>query len=469
MQLFLDPTSDRGMGDQLYDQLAEAIASGSLAGGVRLMPTRAVAAELGISRSTVTTVYTRLAAEGYIEGRRGGGSFVLDTLAGDSPQGSSSVLRPSAVAARIARYDGAAGVVRCDLTAGRVDHRLFPAVEWRRSLNRELAAAGPELGRYGDPAGELAVRRVFAHWVAQSRAVVASPEQVVITHGAAHAIDLVARTLLTPGDVAAVEEPGYPPVVALLRLLGARVAGVPVDRNGIVVDAIPDDARLVYVTPSHQYPLGAVMSRKRRLALLRWARRRSAAIIEDDYDTEFRYGPRPLEPLQRLDDDGRVVYVGTFSKSLSPALRLGFAVLPMGIVPAAAAVRQAADFMPPLINAATMRRFIEDGALDRHLRRARRVYTARHRILRGVLAHMSDGVLTALPSEAGLHIAAMLRDPPADDVLFQRAAERGLQISTLRQTYQFSEPMPGLAIGFGAVAEEDIPTAIRLLTDCLLP
>ena len=466
MQLFVDPTDDRGMSDQLYDQLVEAISNGTLEAGVHLMPTRAVAAELGISRSTVTSAYTRLAAEGYIEGRRGGGSVVLDTLAGDGPREGSTALRPSGVAAATARYDGAAGVVRCDLTAGRVDHRLFPAAEWRRSVNRVLATAGTDIGRYGDPAGELGVRRVFAHWVARSRAVVAHPEQIVISHGAGHAIDVVARTLLTPGDVAAVEEPGYPPVVALLRLLGARVVGVPVDRNGIVVDAIPDDAKLVYVTPSHQYPLGAVMDRTRRLALLRWARRRNAAIIEDDYDTEFRYGSRPLEPLQRLDDDGRVVYVGTFSKSLSPALRLGFAVVPMGLVPTISAVRQAVDFMPPIVTSAAMGHFIEVGALDRHLRRARRTYTGRHRILREALAHIPE-VLTVLPSEAGLHIAAVLRDPPGDDLLLQRAAERQLQLSTLRHTYQFSEPVLGLAIGFGAIAGQDIPTAIRLLTDCL--
>ncbi|GAA4374717.1 PLP-dependent aminotransferase family protein [Agromyces bauzanensis] len=467
MQLFLDSTRDRSMSDQLYDQLAEAIASGRLVPGTRLMPTRAVAADLGVSRSTVTGAYMRLVAEGYVEGRRGGGSIVLDTRAGDDPHWTSTALRATPLAAAIGRYESGLSSARYDLTAGRVDHRLFPLAEWKRSMNRALTSLADRLGRYGDPAGDGEVRAALAHWVARSRAVAARPEQIVITRGAAHAIDLVARTLLSPGDVAAVEEPGYPPVIALLRLAGADVVGVPVDRNGIVVDAIPENARLVYVTPSHQYPLGAVLSRERRHALLRWARRRDAGIIEDDYDSEFRYSSRPLEPLQRLDGDGRVVYVGTFSKVLSPALRLGFAVLPIGLVPAVTAVRRAVDFVPPAATAAAMGSFIESGALDRHLRRARREYATRYRMLRAALSEAPIGLLTALPSDAGLHITAMTPDAPSDEILMERALERGLQLSLLHRTYQFSEPQPGVVLGFGAIAGDDIPPAIHRLVECL--
>jgi GntR family transcriptional regulator/MocR family aminotransferase len=183
--------------------------------------------------------------------------------------------------------------------------------------------------------------------VTRSRGVTATPDDIIVTSGAGHAIDLVARVLVDPGSVVAVEEPGYRPVVALLRSQGLRVVGVPVDKHGIVVEAIPPRARLVYVTPSHQYPLGPVMARSRRLELLRWATHASAAIIEDDYDSELRRTPRPLEPLQRLDAVGRVIYVGTFSKSLSPALRLGFLVAPPSLIPALRAVRQVSDWCPP--------------------------------------------------------------------------------------------------------------------------
>lgn len=189
--------------------------------------------------------------------------------------------------------------------------------------------------------------------------------------------------------------------------------------------------------------------------------------MEDDYDTEFRYGSRPLEPLQRLDDDGRVVYVGTFSKTLSPALRMGFAVLPIGLVSAVAAIRQAVDFMPPAVTAAAMGRFIEDGSLDRHLRRARREYSKRHQILRTALSRVPDRMLTPLPSEAGLHVTATFRDSPSNNVLIERASQRGLHLTTLHRSYQFTEPQPGVALGFGAIAGEDIPTAIGRLVECL--
>ena len=196
---------------------------------------------------------------------------------------------------------------------------------WRR---RVAAAAGAERPVYGLPAGRTRLRRAIADWVARSRSVVASEDSIVITCGAQHAIDLAARILLEPGDTVAVEEPGYLPAVLLFGALGANVVGVPVDDQGLIVDLLPPAARIAYVTPSHQFPLGMTMSIARRRALLRWAERHDAAIIEDDYDTEFRYVDRPLEPLQALDASGRVVYVGSFSKTFSPALRLGFAVVP---------------------------------------------------------------------------------------------------------------------------------------------
>jgi GntR family transcriptional regulator/MocR family aminotransferase len=434
--------------------------------GGRLQPSRAVAQGLGVARSTVTDAYARLTAEGYTEGHRGGGSIVLGH---DSPQPERSdaptALAPTARAAAVRRYGiDLESHPRYDLTAGRVDTRLFPLAGWRRCTNRALTRLAQDLGYYGDPAGSIELRRTLTHWLTRSRGIATTADQIVVTHGAAHATDLMARVLLRPGDVAAVEEPGYPPVTDLLRSLGIEVVGVPVDEHGLVVDALPAAARLVHVTPSHQYPLGVVLARERRLALLRWAGRHGAAIIEDDYDSEFRYQNRPLEPLHLLDRDGLVIYVGTFSKMLSPALRIGFAAVPPGLVPATTAIQQTVDFGVPPVTAQTLHTFIEDGHLDRHLRRARKVYAERHRAVRAALASLPDSRLTPLPSQAGLHLTLLAPDTPDDDELDVRSTRHGLQLSSLRRTYQHSPPQAGIVLGFGAIPTPDIPYAMEHLT-----
>ncbi len=466
MELFLDAGDERSLTTQLYDQIRRAITDGRLPAGARLQPSRAVAQALGIARSTVTDAYARLTAEGYAEGRRGGGSVVLGH---DAPQPelpeAPTALAPTARAATVRRYGvGLESHPRYDLTAGRVDPRLFPLADWRRCTNRALTSLARDFGHYSDPAGSIELRRTLTHWVARSRGIATTADQIVVTHGAGHATDLLARVLLRPGDVAAVEEPGYPPITGLLRSQGIEVVGVPVDEHGMVVDALPDAARLVHVTPSHQYPLGAVLSRQRRLALLRWAGRRGAAVIEDDYDSEFRYLNRPLEPLHLLDRDGVVVYVGTFSKMLSPALRIGFAVVPPGLVPAITALRQAVDFGVPPVTSQTLRTFIEDGHLDRHLRRARKVYARRYRALRTAVSSLPDSGFTPLPGQAGLHMTLLAPDEPDDGELDVRSTRQGLQLSSLRRTYQHSPPRAGLVLGFGAIPTPDIPDAIKLLT-----
>jgi GntR family transcriptional regulator/MocR family aminotransferase len=469
MELFLDRTDPRSLTDQLYEQVREAISDGRLPAGSRLHPSRAVAEELQVARSTVTDAYARLTAEGYVEGRRGGGSVVTDdSHSHPSAEPAHSALSPTPHAASIRRYGSRlTAKAKYDLTAGRLDPRRFPLADWRRSMNRALTGLTDDLGHYGDPQGSVELRNAVAHWVARSRGVTALAEQVVITHGSMHAVDLMARVLLRPGDLAVVEEPGYPPAAGVLRSLDVDVVGVPVDEHGLVVDALPDRARLVYVTPSHQYPLGAVLSRERRIALLRWAARTGAAIVEDDYDAEFRYTTRPLEPLHRLDRDGRVIYVGTFSKTLSPALRIGFAVVPVELMPAVVAIRQAVDIGPSLLTTTALAGFIERGYLGRHLRRMRRVYAQRHRAVWSSLSALSGPQLTPLPTPAGLHVSLLAPAAPDDDLLVARAARRDLLISTLRLTYQFEKPQPGIVVGFGAIATEDVPTAITLLADCL--
>jgi len=462
MDLFLHPETGKPLTVQLYEQLRSAITRGRLLPGDQLVPSRQLAGELGVSRHTVTTAYGRLVAEGYAEGRAGGGSVVASASpAPPKGVGPAAALRPSS------RFAGWSPLFRpppygsrFDLRPGLPDPALFPAAQWRRRVG---AAVDAEQSWYGDPAGKIRLRRAIAGWVARSRSVAADEGTVVITCGAQHAIDLAARVLLEPGDCVAVEDPGYAPAVRLFGAIGARVAGVPVDDQGLVVDLLPPAARIVYVTPSHQYPLGMTMSMPRRRALLRWAERHDAAVIEDDYDTEFRYVDRPLEPLQALDANGRVVYVGSFSKTFSPSVRLGFAVVPRPLAEPIVALRQLIDWHPPTAMQTALAGFINDGLLDKHIRRSRRVYAERHHILTEALSGPLADHLSACAANAGLHVAALLRAGLCEKEVLQAAARHGIATSGLHDCFQTAPAQPGLLIGFGAVSTTSLPAALRTL------
>ncbi len=257
------------------------------------------------------------------------------------------------------------------------------------------------------------------------------------------------------------------PVARLLRSLGAKVVGVPVDSQGLVVNLMPPQARIVYTTPSHQFPLGMTMSMPRRRALLAWAQRHDAAIIEDDYDTELRYVNRPLEPVQRLDENGRVVYVGSFSKTFSPSVRLGFAVLPRPLAAPVAALRQLIDWHPPTATQMALAGFIDDSLLDKHIRRSRRAYSQRRQIIDAALSGPLAADLTSLTASAGLHVAAALRQGTSEDCVLRAAAARGIATTGLSSYYQASPAQQGLVIGYGAVPATDLPAAIQTLASAL--
>ncbi|MBQ1066484.1 PLP-dependent aminotransferase family protein, partial [Micromonospora sp. D75] len=279
------------------------------------------------------------------------------------------------------------------------------------------------------------------------------------------ALDLIARVVLEPGDRVAVEEPGYPPARRLFAGHGARVVPVPVDDQGLDVRALPGDARLVYVTPSHQFPLGVRMSPARRAALLDWAAARDAVVVEDDYDTEFRFSARPLDPLQTLDRAGKVVYVGTFSKTLLPMLRLGFLVAPASLRPALLAARQLTDWHGDHTTQAALARFIDSGELARHIRKATRVYAERRDLIDAALRSDLADWLDPVPSTAGLHLCARLRPETGVDLpeVVARAAEAGVTVREIAG-YRAGPPGPtGLVLGYGAVGTADVPDGLRLL------
>ena len=374
-------------------------------------------------------------------------------------------LRPRPVWASVHMPFIPAPRARYDLRCGLPDFSRFPYQSWRRLSARQLRQARVGRAMYGEPAGHPALRAAIARHVAVSRAVRATADDVVVTNGFQQAIDIVASVLLEPGERVAVEDPGYPPPRALLATMGLDVVAVPVDAEGIVVDAIPAGVRAVLVTPSHQFPLGHTMSLRRRVALLRWAEREDAAIVEDDYDSEFRFGGRPIEPLQRLDVSGRVLYAGSFSKTLLPSLRLGFVVAPASLRAAMHAAKHVADWSTSTPQQLALADFIDSGLFARHLRAMRTLYRERHQLISTVLATELAGVLTEIPCDAGLHVSALApgMSPAEVDTAIAGAAEDGVVAYALG-SFGALEPRPaGVVIGYGAVQLTDLPEALRLL------
>jgi GntR family transcriptional regulator / MocR family aminotransferase len=466
-----------GRGDlsaRIYRQLLDAILDGRLRPGERLPPTRELAQRLAVSRNTVAVAYDRLTAEGFLVGRVGSGTFVCTESFGRSPSGSAqrrrsapdapgggvvprrlweSVPVPDEVDAAPAPYDFRVGIP---------DARLFPYETWRRLLSRELRPAALGTAGYGEPAGHGGLREAIARYIGVSRSVHAGAGDVIVTNGAQQALDLVGRVLVEPGACVAVEEPGYVAVRRLLLSLGARVAGVPVDAEGLVVSQLPKTARLVYVTPSHQFPLGVPMSLARRTALLAWAERQRAVVIEDDYDSEYRFSERPLEPLQSLDRGGRVVYVGSFSKTLLPMLRLGFLVAPASLRPALRSAKQLTDWHGELPAQAALARFIDEGLLARHIRKTTKEYGLRHARVLAALGRELPA-LQPVPSAAGLHLSARLT-PGLDvdlDATVARAREAGVAVQTLGGFCGEEPVQRGLVIGYGAIPTDRIDEGLR--------
>jgi GntR family transcriptional regulator/MocR family aminotransferase len=291
---------------------------------------------------------------------------------------------------------------------------------------------------------------------------------VTVTSGTQQALDIVGKILLAPGDRVVVEDPGYPPAWRLFKALGARVAAVPVDSEGLVVDALPADCRLVYVSPSHQFPLGVAMSLGRRTALLSWAQRHDAAIIEDDYDSEFRFGGPPIEPLQTMDTGGRVIYVGSFSKTMLPTLRLGFIVSPPSLSEAMSAAKYVTDWHTPLAAQAAMAQFIDQGLFARHLRKMRGIYRARHTKSVDSLTREFADHLEVIPSAAGLHVCAVARGASVEALraVACRASAIGVEVHELARYGVDGRPRAGLLLGYGAIATERIDEGLTRLRQC---
>jgi len=469
--------ADHGKGplsQQMHQQLRSAILDGRLASGALLPATREVASALGIARNTVVTAYDLLIAEGYAIPRAGARTVVADIAT--RQRATSSRPRQSADAARTNPvWDGPTMhpgqprdlPERC-FRLGVPEHRHFPHDVWRRLSAQSLRAWSKSGFSYPPSEGIPALRGAIAQHVAFTRAVACTGQDVIVTSGAQQAIDLVARWLVTPGQTrVAVEEPGYPPVRATFIAAGAKLAPIPVDDEGMCVDLLPADVRVISVTPSHQSPTGVVLSMRRRNALLEFARSRGAVIVEDDYDGEFRFGGRPLDALQTLDRDGRVFYVGTFSKSLFPGLRKGFVVAPRWARDALIAVKHCTDSHCDAVAQSVLAAFIRDGHLARHVRRMRPIYATRRIALLEGLRKDLGAWLEPIPSEAGLHLAARIRDPEHAETIIANV-HRHIPGAQSIAEYASSPPeRPAVTFGYGVIDADAIPPALSRLRRAL--
>jgi GntR family transcriptional regulator/MocR family aminotransferase len=344
------------------------------------------------------------------------------------------------------------------------DTASFPFHIWRRLLARSLRALAKVPAAYVEAQGRPLLRDAIANHVSFARAVACRPEDVVVTAGTQQAFDLLARILVTPGRTAvALEDPGYPPLRAAFAAAGAKLAPVPVDSEGLVVERLPADTRVICVTPSHQFPLGVAMSMRRRAELLDFARNNGAVVIEDDYDGEFRFGATPRDALQTLDRSGSVFYVGTFSKSLYPGIRLGFVVAPQWARRALANAKQCSDWHSPVMEQDALASFISEGHMARHVRKMRKLYSERRELMMsGLQTHFSPW-LEPIPSSGGMHVTAVAPESIDIESIVRSARQRNMDLRSLRSFWESGTGQAGLVMGYGATAPEALTEGLLQL------
>ena len=471
----LKRTDAKPLYQQICDGYREAIVDRRIRGGQRLPSTRTLAAQLEISRTPVLNAFDQLRAEGYFESRPGSGTFVSSTLPAEAvtlkrPGERPGVRRP-ATPANARRPDSrhsahepwldGFGAFRMSEPA--LDHFPFPV--WSRLVARHSRGVHPVALNYGSPMGDLPLRQALAAYLRTARAVRCEAEQIMVVSGSQHALGIAARVLLQPGEPVWVEEPGYGGARDALVMAGARLVPVPVDTEGLNVAAgirRSRAARAALVTPSHQYPLGATLSASRRLQLLDWAQAAGSWIIEDDYDSEYRYESQPVAALQGLDREARVIYIGTFSKVLFPALRVGYIVVPTELVDRFKAVRETMDICPPALGPAVLADFIAEGHFARHLRRTSLLYRDRRSALVNALHASFGSRMEVVGSEAGIHLVALCKECD-DRAIALQAAKNGLWTMPLSACYLGTADRRGLVLGYGGVTAEEIPRAVGKL------
>jgi GntR family transcriptional regulator/MocR family aminotransferase len=461
---------------QVYAGLREAILSGAYRSGEKLPSTRDAAEQLGVSRTVVLQAYDHLLAEGFVAGRPGSGTYVASGVGERRAARSENLVQP-----RLSRFGLAAATawsrvnfpprqkraLPYDFAYGRSDLETFPFEMWRRILLR-CARKAPVRGLdYGPAGGSLALREAICTHLRRARAVVSNTAQVIIVNGSQQALDLIARVLIERHDRVVIEEPSYQGAREALLAAGARLLPIAVDSKGLNPARLPRGARIAFVTPSHQFPTGAILPLARRLELLDWARRSNAMIVEDDYDGEFHYEGQPLESLQGLDREGRVIYIGTFSRTVFSALRIGYLIAPNALVPAFTAAKWLSDRHTATLEQETLAEFIRCGMYGRYLRRVRRRNAARRGVLlRAIHAHLGDRV--ALTGDgAGAHVVLWPERHVAEEAVVQNAAARGVGVYGIAPYFLKKPSRTGFLLGYPRMREAEIREGIRRLAEVL--
>lgn len=467
--LLSDPT-DEPLYLQLYKQIRRHIRSGVIRNGTRLPSVRSLQVQLNISKTPVETAYQMLTAEGYAVSRPRSGLYVVNPHEFQSSDGRQAD-DADADAADLGRPIWTPAPENdnlIDFDPSSADKQMFPVRIWRQMLNRALEHGVDRIGQYGDPQGEYALRSVLADYLRSSRGVVCSPEQIVIGSGISYSIGLLTKLLAGVRHVG-IEEPGFVTVRERFRLNGFRVIPIPVHDKGLSLEQLEAGAaEIVYVTPSHQFPTGSVMPYAEREVLLNWAGVRKAYIIEDDYDGEFRYFGKPIPSLQSLDRHGRVIYIGTFSKAFTPALRMNYMVLPMDLARELHSIHHLL-LSPSRIEQWAMQAFIEQGHWYRHIRKMRNMYRKKHRrLLELIHAHLNSRV-DITGHSAGLHIQLTVKTRHSAEQLLKLAADKGVRIYDFHQMWMNRSPhpfgYPAIYLGFGGIGEADMEAGIARLAE----
>lgn len=471
-----DP-STRGAERRIYARLRAQIEEGSLASGAKLVSTRALAAELGVSRTTVTAAYEQLAAEGFVVTTKGKAATVASVISTPAERARENPVLPPVLSdygqrvAAMKPYSMATPHARIDFRYGSVASRDFPALGWQRAYRAELVKRQPSLS-YGQPEGELRLRTALQGYLRRARGLTCEADQILVVYGSQQGLDLCARLLLNPNDGFVFEDPGYRMARYSFEATGATALPINVDGSGLDTGALPEDdrVRLAYVTPSHQFPMGAVLPVARRLELLEWASRHRAWVIEDDYGGEFRYGQRPIDALQSMDNQARVIYVGTFSKALSPQLRLGYLVLPTELVHVFREAKRLTDRHSPRWEQNVLASLIESGTYERHVRRLRRDNEQRRKALLEAFEQHLAGYGELVGMAAGLHGVLLLPRLRAEEEtrVQTMALERGVGVYPLSSLYAGLtsvkiERSAALILGYAGLSAKEIHEGIAVL------
>jgi len=456
--------NDRPLHLQIYRAFREAILSGRLSPGERLPSSRSEARLLGVSRNVVLQAYDQLTAEGYLTGTSGSGTYVARDFPEDRPSPTHGFATLSSYAQRAQEkrarqkrtlpYDFLYGLSQPDDTTLR---------QWKRCLRRASERISID---YGPAQGEPDLREAIASYLFRNRGVRSSSEQILIVSGSQQAISLASRVLFETNDPVIIEEPCYQGAREIFEADGLRLLSHAVDADGLDASELPP-ARGVYVTPSHQFPTGATMPVARRLKLLDWAAANDAVVLEDDYDSGYRYDGRPLEAIQSLDDSGRVVYIGTFSKVLFPSIRVGYLSLPPGLVSAFAKAKWLADRHAPALEQTALAEFLSSGEFEQHLRRTRTRNAARRKTLLGALQRELGDAVEVSGANAGIHVLVWLREGPAIDAVIRSAEARGVGLYSAAQYFHSPPTRQGFLFGYGTLDEGAIEEGVRRFAQAL--